>query len=427
MMRFVLVSWGNLHRSPRSLFLIQSLINRGHHVKLIFVVASEDCKQEFLCSDIASLVDVYFVETICHNKIYLVEASSHAKKCFSGILKKNVRRIAKIILTKNTVSLLSWIRYKNLAAGIAKDPGLVDFASKSDVVYACEFHHSSELAFQLSQLLNIHFIYDLKEHYESQFHHPWWLVCYIRLREQVYFSNSLLMPTVSQGFLDLYAKVHPQHQDKFVLLENTLPSGRDKGNIALVSDKSSIKIIASIGGLTADRGMIEWLTIWNALGSTSARLFVRVGQLTDMEKSDLINAASQTYQKTWDFIGSVNTESILTSNDDFDIGLIPYLPNKNNHIFCSPGKFGQYITSGLAVITSNTKNIGDKVLNHQLGMVYDPYNVDKSVVLLREFLSNYKLINDSKANAVNYYQNHYYWEKQADPYLDRLESLVSIE
>lgn len=415
-MRFVLVSWGNLHRSPRSLFLIQSLINRGHHVKLIFVVSEQRRKQEFLCSDIASLVDVYFVDN-----------NFPAKKRRSGGLKKTVERVATIALTKNIKSILSWVRYKNMAASFAQNSDVIDFANNSDVIYACEFHHSSELAFQLSQLLNIHFIYDLKEHYESQCHYPWWMSRYIRFREQVYFSKSLLMPTVSQGFLDLYAKVHPQYQDKFVLLENTLPSGRDKGNITLVSDKSSIKVIVSMGGLTADRGMIEWLTIWNELGSTNARLFVRVGQLTDMEKSDLIAVASQTYQKTWDFIGPVNTESILTSNDDFDIGVIPYLPNKNNHIFCSPGKFGQYVTSGLAVITSNTKNLGGKVLNYQLGLVYDPYNVDKSVVLLREFLSNYKLINDSKANAVNYYQKHYYWEKQANPYLDRLESLVNRE
>lgn len=421
-MKFVFVSWGNLHRSPRSPFLIKSLIKSGHQVKIIFIVSTENRKDEFMRSELIDQVDVLFLErNVNEKKGREFFRLSYLMRRF----KKKITHILKKIIPSSVRTILYWRRCKLIAASIARNPRIDDFIGKPDVIYACEFHHSSETAFQLSKKYNCAFIYDLKEHYESQSHYDWLTVKYIRAREREYFSKSLFLPTVSQGFLDLYSRVHPKHKHKFVLLENTLPKGLGKKYIQNTLEKKCIKVIISMGGLTKDRGLREFLMIWDCLDQdVNAHLYVRIGVLSEEDRHALIALAKNSYQKSWSFVSPVNNEAILNSNDDFDIGVIPYLPNKNNHIYCSPGKFSQYLASGLAVISTNTLNIGKKVSLQQIGLVYDAGDIEKSAVLLGDFINNYQLVCQSKQNAIRYYESEFFWEKQAEPYIRKIEAEI---
>lgn len=67
------------------------------------------------------------------------------------------------------------------------------------------------------------------------------------------------------------------------------------------------------------------------------------------------------------FLGAVPNEEILNYTAGADIGVIPYLPIDDNHLYCSPNKFFEYIIAGVPVVTADLPFF--RMMNEKYGAV----------------------------------------------------------
>ena len=54
---------------------------------------------------------------------------------------------------------------------------------------------------------------------------------------------------------------------------------------------------------------------------------------------------------------------------NYDIGIIPYLSKSLNYDYCSPNKFGDYVSNGLIVCSSGTSELKEIIKKIQLDSV----------------------------------------------------------
>jgi glycosyltransferase involved in cell wall biosynthesis len=115
------------------------------------------------------------------------------------------------------------------------------------------------------------------------------------------------------------------------------------------------------------------------------------------------------------------TESLLK----YDCGIIPYLPDASlNEKYCCPNKFGQYMNAGLAIVSSNTEYITERISKYNLGIIYNPSDINGSVESFKNLINNRNQLIEKRRNAYNFCKEKYEWSNHIKPFLDKLKNSI---
>ncbi len=426
-MHVVLISSGSLTRDPRFLYMADCLRERGYDVSGINLFRGDQCADIDDTCDFAqrfAFVNLKVMRSGAVEKMTvptntkMIHAPSHSS-CLARCLVK-----LKGVVQRFLPWLSYWLFLRCNEQAIAKHVQssiLNALVQDVDIFYGCEMHFGAEYACLLAQKHGKLFIDDVKEHYAYQDDYPWYVRRHIEAKERDYFAAAVLAPCVAAGIQQALQKLHPGYGHKMVLLENAMPFLATIEGDSMPVPSYPLKGIMSLGAVTPHRGVVEFLHIWNALDPDYAKLHIRCTRFDPGMKEALLAAGKNTYEKSWCFIDPVSEDDMISSMRGYHFGVIPYLPTIRNHHFCCPNKFGQYLNAGIAVISSNTKNIPEKIHQGKLGMVYDPFDLEATVEALAAFLGDVDRVQACQINSLNFAKDFFEWNRQCYAFIDALD------
>ena len=99
------------------------------------------------------------------------------------------------------------------------------------------------------------------------------------------------------------------------------------------------------------------------------------------------------------FLGAVPSDEMLSLTAGADLGVIPYLPIDDNHKYCSPNKFFEFILAGVPVITGDLPFF--RLMNEKYDVIkfVDISNSEMFGKLITKLFSEPLLLNNLKINC----------------------------
>lgn len=428
-----LISFGGLHKDPRVLYLARSLKGAGYKVICFNVfngkkLGSTNCAiyKEF------KVYESFVLNNTKDSKYDLVNTGSSqsvnffvkAYRCFLSKTPLSIKKVIKIAFYSTGISGFRDVFYMHRLIRMYTSVLSLEYKEeleKVSVFYSTEMLYGGFIAFNLSKMFNKDLIFDVKELNSDMTSKQSKIkkLCLQYLENQI-LKKAIVAPCVSQKIIDWHLNKNCSLKEKFVLLENSAPYLNliNKGTL------TPVKFILSAGSSGFERGIKEFLAIWEEVNPKNAQVDIRLATLSDEDKVLLLKEIPNTYGKSVFFINPVPEDELITSILEYDVGVIPYLPNAClNHLYCCPNKFGQYLSAGLAIFSSNTKYITAKIEEGKLGIIYDPLDIHSSAILLNELIANTSKLKSMKVNSQLYAKNTYNWDVLVNPFLQKLENL----
>lgn len=296
---------------------------------------------------------------------------------------------------------------------------------QADVFYGLELFFGGAMAQQFASVTNKRFIVDFKELFSELCRdYPKESINTIKAIEEKCINDAWFIPCVSQKIIDFYKQKYNVNQEKFILLENSRPFDNLAPDFSSLG-KGKVKFVVSAGSANKSRGFNELVEIWELLNPDNAILDIRVSNITDQEKEQIIKTAQKTYKKTLNFIPPVLEDEMTESLLKYDCGIIPYLPDASlNEKYCCPNKFGQYMNAGLAIVSSNTEYITERISKYNLGIIYNPSDINGSVENFKNLINNRNQLIEKRRNAYNFCKEKYEWSNHIKPFLDKLKNSI---
>src|SRR5262249_40124579 len=124
------------------------------------------------------------------------------------------------------------------------------------------------------------------------------------------------------------------------------------------------------------------------------------------------------------FLKPVSANELVPAATVADVGVIPYPLTTLNHVYCCPNKLSQYMQAGLAILSTNSHYITDRLAAYDCGLTYDSFQLETLVRAVRSFLDNPQRLQTMKSNARAWVMADFNWEKQSSPYRNAIADLL---
>ncbi|AKG22719.1 hypothetical protein IJ00_16835 [Calothrix sp. 336/3] len=203
-----------------------------------------------------------------------------------------------------------------------------------------------------SKARNVPLIYDAHELYYAQEVLPAKLQkIYFKL-EKKYIKYPNIVITVNEFIASLMAERYQIKEPKVIMNCTEIPNHfqpdiakqklQNKGKIP-----SDYKIILYQGWISSERNLDTLIKGVKWFPPNACLVIIGYG---DYEKNLRQIAEQEGISEKVFFLGQVPSEEMLNYSSGADIGVIPYLPIDDNHLYCSPNKFFEYILAGVPII-----------------------------------------------------------------------------
>lgn len=103
----------------------------------------------------------------------------------------------------------------------------------------------------------------------------------------------------------------------------------------------------------------------------------------------------------YDIVGSIRK---------YDVGLIGELPEEDNQRLTSSNKLFDYLNAGLAVVASDLPGLNETVRDMNLGLTYEPGNIDALAAAIDKLAEDRQLLNELKDRSLKASQQELFWE-----------------
>lgn len=433
-----------LFRDPRYHLFAQSYQKAGYKVlcvNLMAPISDKDKQSEFYKNfNCISFYDSNADSTIASNQlsssslkklksVAINISNSFIKKiksflityCLNMFLYKKILKLNLFIKETFLRPVYIYITHKKLLKIISSSK-FKTLINNVDMSHGCEFFFGAFIAYYTNKNFNIPYILDAKEHHRHmvpEFSN--WTRGFIKKHEKVLFQNAFIIPCVTKPIIECYQKIYPNMTDKFFYMPNTQKLSIAKNTPNRVNTQK-IKLIVLANYLPFVRGIEYIISVWNKLDPNNAELDLYLSNLNSVTQKYLLELAAPSLGKSLFIQPPVKEDDINYTISKYDIGIIPYLPNATvNHLYCGPNKFGQYLKSGLAILSSDTVNIPNQIAENNLGWVY-PTNLGISAAAdtIYQVLSSLDSIKIAQRHALEYYSTSYNWENYCAHYLEKL-------
>ncbi|MDF1678576.1 MAG: glycosyltransferase family 4 protein [Legionellaceae bacterium] len=410
--KIALVSYGYLTADPRILTIADSLKSHGWDVIGINIHPR-------------ALSHTNTTRLFKRHTCYNLQAKSFARVWV--LIAKLLARGLKLFGCQSQGELLY---FKAIHTYIKKAVQKADFQKLTkdvDVFYGCEMFFGAFIAYHATTDSNKAFVFDIKELYSDMTAQlSGKLKQFVLRHEALFIERSRLFPCVSNGIGDHYSALHPLFQKKsYVLLPNT-PSQLPEAKRALRDNTKPIRFVMIAGFAPNIRGIELLIKLWAAVLPLQATLDLYLSHLSDADKKVLLKLAGTAAGRSLQIKPPIKVDNIVEMLADYDVGVIPYLPDAClNHKYCCPGKFGQYLKAGLAVLSSDTSHITQYIQAFDLGAVYPTNNFAESVAVFQELLRHPERIDVMKQNAGYFFDQEYHWDVFAKRFLDAMDEVLT--
>ncbi len=410
--KIALVSYGYLTADPRILTIADSLKAHGWDV-----IGINICPLSVSHTNVTHL----FKQHTCYN----LQAKS-----FARIWVLFAKLLARGLEWCGYQSQGELLYFKAIHAYIKKAVQKSDFQKLTqdvDIFYGCEMFFGAFIAYHAATDSNKAFIFDVKELYSDMKARLFGkLKHFVLSYEALFIECSALFPCVSNGIGDYYSDLHASFQKKsYILLPNT-PSKLPEVKRVPRDKEKPIRFVMLAGFVPNIRGIELLIKLWAAVLPEHATLDLYLSHLSDIDKKALLRLAGTTAGQSLQIKPPIKVDNIVEVLVDYDVGVIPYLPDAClNHKHCCPGKFGQYLKAGLAVLSSDTSHITQYIQAFDLGAVYPTNNFAASVTVFQELLSYPERIDIMKQNAGYFFDQEYHWDVFAKRFVDAMSDVLT--
>ncbi|WP_414578357.1 glycosyltransferase [Anabaena sp. CCY 9402-a] len=216
---------------------------------------------------------------------------------------------------------------------------------------------------------NVPLIYDAHELYYAQSVLPRKLQKQYFALEKKYIKYPQVVITVNSFIADLMAKRYQIKKPQVIMnctekpknfsLEQARQKLQEKGNIP-----TNYKIILYQGWISAERNIetiVEGVK-WFPKDTCLAIIGYGNYESTLREIAKQQGVADKVF-----FLGQVPSDEMLNYSAGADVGVIPYQAIDDNHLYCSPNKFFEYVLAGVPIIAEDLPFF--RLMNEKYGMV----------------------------------------------------------
>ena len=173
------------------------------------------------------------------------------------------------------------------------------------------------------------------------------------LEEKRYAAKARLFITVSAAFAECFRQTHGDLP--LLVLRNCAEEYTQYDRQAsrrLLLEKSGLSgdpfIVLYQGWISAERNLTTLVRAAQYFPEDTVLVIMGYGE----HQKELEEIAFSTgSQRKVRFLGQIEPDRLLRLTSGADLGVIPYLPIDQNHRFCSPNKFFEYVQSRLPILT----------------------------------------------------------------------------
>lgn len=256
-------------------------------------------------------------------------------------------------------------------------------------------------AIVLSAIRDVPLIYDAHELYPSQKVLPLRLRLRSYINERLYIKYADYVITVNNFIAELMRRRYGI-KDIGVLMNCTkVENGFEPSNYRNILRerlklRDSDKIVLFQGWISPERNLDTIVRAFKYVGENIKFVLIGYGPYEERLKEIV---KKERLKKRVLFFGAVPSDEILKFTAGADIGIIPYEPIDENHLYCSPNKFFEFIMTGVPVISNDLPFFRAMNERYDVGMTADmkrPLELAKS---LRSILEDEERLNTLRENA----------------------------
>ncbi|MGC8927804.1 MAG: glycosyltransferase [Myxococcota bacterium] len=209
-------------------------------------------------------------------------------------------------------------------------------------------------AILLSAIRDIPLIYDAHELYPSQKVLPFRLRLRSFLNERLYIKYADYVITVNEFIADIMKRRY-RVRDIGVIMNCAKPLKNQDLNEyrGLLRERLKLKegdkIVLFQGWISQERNLDNIVRAFKYTGENIKLVLIGYGPY-ESKLREIVRR--ERLKKRVFFVGEVPSDEILKYSVGADIGIIPYEPIDENHKYCSPNKFFEFILCGLPVISN---------------------------------------------------------------------------
>lgn len=184
--------------------------------------------------------------------------------------------------------------------------------------------------------------------------------------------------------------------------------GRISTNTDLRSETNCAKnvfLMVMVGNVTVNRG---FETTLKALQSLPEDIHLAIlGSISrDFRKILFDLMAKYNLQDRVHILPPVNPKCVVDYIKSADVGLISLIPATLSYDFALPNKLFECVFAGLPIIASDTQEIGKKVIQYQLGSLYEAGNVESLKLSVLAMYENKQIHKNSVQSKKSFIQDH---------------------
>lgn len=360
----------------------ESLINAGHYVTLL---AGFECKKE-----------EHYEERGIRIHRYVYDWDDYRLKILRKYMPHN-RYITNLV---NRGFILFANRFLTLSP-------FERFIYEKASAFECDIIHCHDLpvlkpSLLLSVVRDVPLIYDAHEIYPSQ------KVLPLRLRIKSYINERLFIKyadyviTVNQFIADIMKKKYGLEDVGVIMNCTRLEEGfRPEDYRDLLKRELKLKdedrIVLFQGWISGERNLDNIVKAFKYVGERIKLVLIGYGPYEERLKR-LVK--EERLKKRVFFMGQVDSREILKYTAGADIGIIPYEPIDENHLYCSPNKFFEFIICGVPVISNDLPFFRAMNERFNVGITVDMNKPLEIAKTLKDVLERESYLDELKRRAI---------------------------
>lgn len=297
--------------------------------------------------------------------------------------------------------------------------------------FEADIYHVHDLpclkaGYYASKYRNVPLIYDAHELYYAQEVLPPKLQKLYFSLEKKYIRYPDVVITVNPFIANLMAERYKINKPTVILNCTETPKGFDvQTTRSKIKEKELIpnkyKIVLYQGWISPERNIETIIRGVKYFPENTCLAIIGYGDY--QSKLQQIAEEQKVLERVF-FLGTVPSEEMLNYSVGADIGVIPYLPIDDNHMYCSPNKLFEYVLAGVPVITADLPFF--KMIQEKYGVIEiaDMTSPQKFGNVVSELINNPSKLKELKSRCYDA-GKVLNWENEGNKLLEIYNQIVN--
>jgi glycosyltransferase involved in cell wall biosynthesis len=266
-------------------------------------------------------------------------------------------------------------------------------------------------------------VYDAHELYTERPGFKWWQIRAYRRIERRILERADVVFTANEERAEIMADMYGTSRPMIPLLN--VPSRSKMGDLpnpAAVAARAELgceRLLIYQGGLADGRGLETVVAALEELPESYHLAVMGPGEPAGLLKAAMSASSLRDRVHLWP---AVTPDEVIGWAAVADAGIVSYLPNGLNNVYCAPNKLYDYVGAGIGVIAADLPPLRKIVEQHAIGTLFKPGDASSVVLAANALLGDEDTLSEARANAQEL-RDSVYWEKEAEKLVHAYEAL----